>query len=363
MNSDIRLSVGFFDHPKTIKLERQLGHEGVIALMRLWLWAAQNRPSGILTGMDEDDIEIAARWNGEARAFNAVTTRLKLLDKVGGVYQIHDWQEHNAWQSDAENRSNASRLSRMAKTHPEIYALLENAGIKGISKEVYGVITASNDPHAVVERLLTTPLSPFLTIPYLPSPFSSISLSTPQEEEPSRCSGSLSEPDGPDAQPENPPTKKQEKKTAEPKTAVEPLPEDSEAYKLAVLMRDTLKANVPTLKEPSLQAWARSFDIALRNDERMNEPHFVAEVIKWACADSFWRANIQSPEKLRKQFDQLTAKMESEAEKARAASKAEKWMSPAERRVESNKAACEEAKRLLFGDSPQVTAEVTHDAS
>ena len=29
MNSDIRLSVGFFDHPKTVKLERQLGHEGI----------------------------------------------------------------------------------------------------------------------------------------------------------------------------------------------------------------------------------------------------------------------------------------------------------------------------------------------
>ena len=128
-------------------------------------------------------------------------------------------------------------------------------------------------------------------------------------------------------------------------------------------MRNTLKANVPTLKEPNLQAWARSFDVALRNDERMSEAHFVAEVIKWACSDIFWRTNIQSPEKLRKQFDKLTAKMESEAEKARAASKAEKWMSPAERRVESNKAACEEAKRLLFGDSPQVTAEVTHDAS
>ena len=76
MNSDIRLSVGFFDHPKIIKLERLLDLEGVVALMRLWLWAAQNRPSGILSGMDEEDIEIAARWKGDPRAFNAVVTRL-----------------------------------------------------------------------------------------------------------------------------------------------------------------------------------------------------------------------------------------------------------------------------------------------
>mgnify|MGYP000243346383 CR=1 FL=1 len=60
MNRDIRLSVGFFDHPKIIKLERQLGYEGVIALIRLWLWVAQNRPSGLLSGMDDEDIAIAA---------------------------------------------------------------------------------------------------------------------------------------------------------------------------------------------------------------------------------------------------------------------------------------------------------------
>lgn len=72
-------------------------------------------------------------------------------------------------------------------------------------------------------------------------------------------------------------------------------------------MRDTLKANLPTLKEPNLGKWAESFAVALRNDERMQEPSFVAEVIKWACSDSFWRANIQSPDKLRQKFDQLTA--------------------------------------------------------
>jgi hypothetical protein len=355
MNRDIRLSVGFFDHPKIIKLERQLGHEGVIALMRLWLWAAQNRPSGLLSGMDDEDIAIAARWNGDATAFKDFITCLKLLDTVGDVYQIHDWQEHNTWQSDAENRSNASRLSRMAKTHPEIYKILEDAGIKGISREVYGVITTSNDPKAAVERLLTTPSSPFLSFPFSSSPC----LSSPfreEERETSLRSVSLSEPDGPDAQTKNP----SEKKPRNTKSAPEPLPEDSEPYRLAVLMRDTLKANVPTLKKPDLRKWARSFDVALRNDERMEEPPFVAEVIKWACSDLFWRANIQSPDKLRKQFDQLTAKMESEAGKARTASKAGKWVSPAQRRVEGNQAACDEAERLLFGQPPQG---VTYDAS
>ena len=72
MNSDIRLSVGFFDHPKIIKLERQLGLEGVTALLRLWLWAAQNRPSGILSGMDGEDIESPP----DGRAFKGSSTAL-----------------------------------------------------------------------------------------------------------------------------------------------------------------------------------------------------------------------------------------------------------------------------------------------
>lgn len=354
MNSDIRLSVGFFDHPKIIKLERQLGLEGLTALLRLWLWAAQNRPSGILSGMDEEDIEIAARWKGEPRAFNGVITCLKLLDDMGGMFQIHDWQEHNAWQSDAENRSNASRLARMAKTHPEIYKTLEHAGIKGISRDAYSVVTASNDPQSAVERLLTNPSSPFLS-----SPFSSslcLSSSFQEERETSLCSVSLSESDGPDVEAQKPPAK-----TPEPKFKPEPLPEDSDAYQLAVLMRDTLKANVPTLKEPDLQKWAHSFAVALRNDKRMAEPGFVSQVVLWACSDPFWRANIQSPDKLREKFDQLTAKMEAQAEKASTA--AGKWKSPAQRRVEANHEAGKEAERLIFGHTAPANTEAAYDAS
>ena len=166
MNRDIRLSVGFFDHPNIIKLERQLGYEGVIALIRLWLWVAQNRPSGLLSGMDDEDIAIAARWNGEVNGVQGRYNAFTVTRCRGYTCLIHDWQEHNTWQSEAENRSNASRLSRMAKTHPDIHKMLEDAGIKGTFREEYGVITASNDPQAIVERGLTNPLSPFLTSPF-----------------------------------------------------------------------------------------------------------------------------------------------------------------------------------------------------
>jgi hypothetical protein len=112
-------------------------------------------------------------------------------------------------------------------------------------------------------------------------------------------------------------------------------------------MRDTLKANVPTLREPDLQAWAQRLDDALRFDESMKDSALVERVIRWACADRFWKAHIQNPGKLREKFDQLTARMESEEERGR------NWKSSAQRRVEENHSAAIEAERLLFGDEEE----------
>jgi len=38
-------------------------------------------------------------------------------------------------------------------------------------------------------------------------------------------------------------------------------------------------------------------------------PENIESVIRWCQADSFWKTNILSPEKLRKQYDQLYMKM------------------------------------------------------
>lgn len=131
---------------------------------------------------------------------------------------------------------------------------------------------------------------------------------TDTEEESSLRSDSRPRSDEPDVQ-------------AKPKKSRTPLPElaeDSEAYRLAVYMRAQLAEVLPTFKDPNLQSWARDFDVALRNDERMGDARFVAQVIKWVAADSFWRTNCQCPATLRKQFDKLTARMAEEAAKARA---------------------------------------------
>lgn len=171
MNKDIRLSVGFLDNYKTIKLQRRLGDKGVLSLLQLWLWVAQNRPDGTLTGMDPEEIEIVARWgNTEEESFFEVIKELTLLDIVchNGVdtYVIHDWREHNEWQADAMKRSDAARLSRLAKVDKQTYVALKKAGIEGISKEYYEKLSMSNDRLTFVEQSLTSPVSPFLTFPF-----------------------------------------------------------------------------------------------------------------------------------------------------------------------------------------------------
>ncbi|MDL2209892.1 hypothetical protein LJC26_03710 [Desulfovibrio sp. OttesenSCG-928-O18] len=337
MSSDIRLAVSFRGHRKRKRLRLLLGPGSTDYLIDLWIATAMNHPNGILEGMDETDIALEAGYEGEdTQKLVSALVECGFLEKTeSGAYALHDWEDHQAYVIHAEQRKAQARNAAAVRwKQPQE------------EKDMPGACCQHTDSNAPTLHYSSLPNSSDSSLP-----------SQEEERESSLRSDSLSEPDGPDAQIGNSPAKNPGKKSREP------LPENSNAHRLAVLMRDTLKANVPTLKEPDLQAWARSFAVALRNDERMGEPHFVAEVVKWACSDSFWRANIQSPDKLRKQFDQLTARMESEAAKSRTAR--EQWKSPAVRRVEANMQAGEEAERLLFGSAAPATAEageVTYDA-
>ena len=321
MNSDIRLAVSFRGHRKRKRLRLLLGSGSTDFLIDLWIATAMTHPSGVLQGMDEIDIALEAGWEGDPQQFVTALVECGFLEKNdSGAYALHDWSDHQGYVIHAERRKANARNAATARWN----ARQEN-GVHAACEQ-----QAGGNPPSPLPSPLPSPVPE-------PSPEPVPVLSS----QPAPAAGNA----------------KQEKNTKFV------FPKDSDAYRLAVLMRDTLKINVPTLKEPNLQAWARSFDVALRNDERMSEPHFVAEVIKWACSDIFWRTNIQSPDALRKQFDRLTSKMDSEAEKDRTASKTRNWASPAQRRVESNRAECEKAERLLFGGPAQADAEVVHDAS
>lgn len=119
MTKDIRLSIGFLDHPKTIKIQRMLGSDGVLSLVRLWAFAAQYKPDGVLSGMDADDIEIASKWNGmQGALLTALLTHKWVDEKIdesgSKTYLLHDWEDHQGYVCHSENRSKQAK--RAAET-------------------------------------------------------------------------------------------------------------------------------------------------------------------------------------------------------------------------------------------------------
>lgn len=141
MNTDIRLSIGFWQHPKTKKTARRIGLEGIRSLQVLWMWAAQNRPNGSLSGMDWEDIELAADWQGEERQF--FDTCLGMwIDETPEGYALHDWTEHNSWAAEADDRSDRARFSRLATVNRTAFDILKSSGINAVSKEEYERLTS-----------------------------------------------------------------------------------------------------------------------------------------------------------------------------------------------------------------------------
>ena len=159
VNKDIRIDLGFFDHRKTRKLVSRFGLEAAWGLLRLWAFAARDRPSGVLAGMTAVDVAMEMRVSLDPDELVGYMTSddCRWLDMVDGVYSIHGWSEHNPWAAGAQDRSDASRFSRMAKTHPQIFKDLQAKGVRAVSTEEYQSLTK---PQRIVNAALSPAPSP-----------------------------------------------------------------------------------------------------------------------------------------------------------------------------------------------------------
>lgn len=156
MATDARLSTSLPSHPKTKKLVRQLGAQAGWSLICLILWAASNRSDGDLSGMDDDDIELAADWDGEPGAFIAALRRIRFVDGEDGDTQIHDWTEHQPWAAGSEARSLKARWNAVKRHHGEHaadrevpeYAAIRQAGSKQAAQQQHATQDASSTTDA-----------------------------------------------------------------------------------------------------------------------------------------------------------------------------------------------------------------------
>jgi hypothetical protein len=122
MNTDIRIKTSFPNHPKTLRLIDMAGEMAPWCLVKLWLFAGQNRPNGILKGMSQDDICKVSGWSKDPSLF--ITSLLGCGYKIGcgylnqtkkGTFVIHGWKEHNAYCFNSPLRVAAAKKGASAR--------------------------------------------------------------------------------------------------------------------------------------------------------------------------------------------------------------------------------------------------------
>lgn len=115
MPDDARISTALPTHPKTVKLQRRVGVQGCWSLICFILWVSNNRPTGELSGMSTEDIEIAAQWPGNPGDFVSALVEVRFLDGSDDSYRVHDWEEHNPWAANRPQRIVAAREAAKAR--------------------------------------------------------------------------------------------------------------------------------------------------------------------------------------------------------------------------------------------------------
>jgi len=78
-------------------------------------------------------------------------------------------------------------------------------------------------------------------------------------------------------------------------------------FKLAELLYQSIVKNDDKFKKPDLSKWADHIDKIIRIDKRTVKE--IEEVIRFASTNDFWKSNILSTAKLRKQFPTLVIQM------------------------------------------------------
>ena len=202
-NSDFRLHVGYFDHPKIVKLERRVGEGAVLAHIKLMSRAAVDRPNGILSNMDIEDIAIMSKYKGDADAFVQTLVDLRLLDVDGDTYALHNWDKHNPWAAGATERSEKARQAANARWNAEKQQADPVIPINAPQNPPMPpaqLANASADAQSCYEHKSALPPAPLSNAPILsyPSPILSHPIHTnPSYPSPDASSAQNAEPDAP----------------------------------------------------------------------------------------------------------------------------------------------------------------------
>lgn len=119
MADDVRIATGLRNHRKTKRLKRLIGAEGCWALVCLFLYAGEEKWTGDLTGLTDEDIEEEAGWDGTPGAFVAALLEVRFLVGDRGYRAIHDWEEHNPYAASKGARIAKAKKGAKARWHKD----------------------------------------------------------------------------------------------------------------------------------------------------------------------------------------------------------------------------------------------------
>lgn len=156
MADDVRISVGLSGHHKTRKLKRQLGAEGCWSLVVLFLWTGSQRWDGTLYGMADDDIELAADWDGEPGVFVRALIAVGFLDGEPGLRAIHDWKEHNPYAASKGERIEKGKQAAAARWNGRKSRVVDATGMPAACQE-HATTIAEQCPPAPTPTPTITP--------------------------------------------------------------------------------------------------------------------------------------------------------------------------------------------------------------
>lgn len=274
------------DHPKTRRAARLLGVSiptMVGHLHLLWHWCLTYAEDGDLSGYDHEDIADAMMWEGDADDLVQALVNCGPGKSAGflehdqdGRLLVHDWMDYagklvekRRESREAGARGNHERWHvQRGKFDPDCPFCREEAGDSAPDPGEESQGESGGDGGAIRDpnRVLSHQTEPNQTIPN----HNGLKETSPQ--------------------------------------AAPPLDPDSDAYKLAVHLREAILARDATTRVPAMDSsafrnWVTEARRMLERDKRPVDE--AAQLITWAQEHEFWHANILSMTKFRKQYDRL----------------------------------------------------------
>lgn len=163
MNTDFRVAIDFPDHPKTKRLIREFGPEGVLYLLRLWAFAANNNVTGCLANRDDQAISDAAGWEGDPGVFVAKLIELRWIDVVDNVRYLHGWTDFQSWI--------VGTSARQRRAHAAAQKRWEQRRKSGLTRHMRKHQVSNATDNAKKKSSMHTDNAPLLSSPFLSSPF------------------------------------------------------------------------------------------------------------------------------------------------------------------------------------------------